>query len=50
MNFLAGLLFVATGDEVVAFVLLTKVMFDLNWRECYQDQLILLVNITKKIK
>ena len=50
MNFLAAILFLATGDQVVAFMLLTKVMFDLDWRACYQDQLIKLVGITKKIK
>lgn len=37
MNFLVALIFIAVGDEVLAFVLLTKVMYDLNWRECYKD-------------
>ena len=50
MNFLAALLYLATGDETVAFVLLTKVMLDLNWRACYQDQLIKLISLTKKLK
>ena len=50
MNFLAALLYLATGDETVAFVLLTKVMLDLNWRACYQDELIKVINLTKKLK
>ena len=49
MNFLAALLYLATGDEIIAFTLMTKVMFDLNWREVYKDQLIMLVELTKKV-
>lgn len=37
MNFLAALLYLATRDEIIAFDLLIKVMFDLNWREVYLD-------------
>ena len=50
MNFLAALLYLAVGDEIIAFNLLIKVMFDINWREVYQDQLIKLVSLTKKFK
>ena len=50
MNFLVALLYVAVGDEVIAFTLLIKVMFDLNWREVYLDQLIKLLSLTKKFK
>jgi len=39
MNFLVALLYLAVGDEIIAFNLLIKVMFDLNWREVYLDQL-----------
>lgn len=49
MNFVAALLYLAVGDEVIAFCLMTKAMFQLNWREVYKDQLIMLVNLTKKI-
>jgi len=37
MNFLVALLFLAVGDEQIAFELLIKVMFALNWREVYKD-------------
>lgn len=50
MNFLAALIFLAVGDEVVAYSILTRAMFELNWREVYKDQLIMLINLTKKIK
>jgi hypothetical protein len=50
MNFLIALLYIAVGDEVIAFTLLVKVMFDLNWREVYRDQLIKLLSLTKKFK
>jgi hypothetical protein len=50
MNFLAALLYLAVGDEIIAFSLFIKIMFDLNWREVYLDQLIKLVSLTKKIK
>jgi len=39
MNFLAALLLLAVNDEVLAFVLLGKVMKDLKWREVYLDGL-----------
>lgn len=47
---MAALLFVAVGDEIIAFNLLIKVMFEHNWREVYLDQLIKLVSLTRKIK
>ena len=50
MNFLAALLYLAVGDEIIAFNLLIKVMFDINWREVYLDQLVKLVSLTKKFK
>jgi len=50
MNFLVALLYLAVGDEIIAFELLIKVMFDLNWREVYLDQLVGLVKLTKNIK
>ena len=50
MNFLAALLYLAVGDEIIAFNLLIKVMHDLNWREVYLDQLVKLVSLTKKFK
>lgn len=50
MNFVAALLYLAVGDEVIAFTIMTKVMFELHWREVYKDQLIMVVNLTKKIK
>jgi len=50
MNFLVALIYLAVGDELISYVLLTKVMKELNWREVYKDQLIQLVNLTKKIK
>lgn len=49
MNYLAALLFTATNDEVIAFGIFTKVMFELNWREVYKDELTLLLELTKKI-
>ena len=49
MNFLAALLYAATNNEVVAFVILTKVMFELNWREVYNSNLIGLLNLSKKV-
>lgn len=42
-------MFLATGDEVIAFTLLQKCMFDLNWRGIYKDQLYMLVTLTKKV-
>lgn len=50
MNFLAGLIYLAVRDEVIAFALLTKVMFEHNWREVYRDELIMLLNLTKKVQ
>lgn len=50
MNYLAALIYIAVGDEVMAFALLTKVMYDLKWREIYADKLIKLMSLTKKIK
>ncbi len=49
MNFLAALLYAAVRDEVLAFGLLMKAMFELNWREVYKDELIMVLIITKKI-
>lgn len=49
MNFLVSLLYAAVNDEVIAFSLLTKVMFQLNWREVYNDDLIMLLSLTKKV-
>jgi len=43
MNCLCALLYTAVGDEVIAFGLLCKVMFELNWREVYKDGLIMLI-------
>jgi hypothetical protein len=40
MNFLVALLYAAVNDEVIAFALMTKVMFELNWREVYNSNLI----------
>jgi hypothetical protein len=50
MNFLAALIFQAVNDETVAFAVLLKVMHHHNWRDCYKDQLVKLVSITKKVK
>lgn len=50
MNFLAALIFQAVGDEVIAFAVLLKVMYQHNWRDCYKDQLVKLMSITRKIK
>jgi hypothetical protein len=50
MNYLAALIYIAVGDEVMAFALLTKVMYDLKWREVYADKLIKLMDLTLKIK
>lgn len=50
MNFLAGLIYLAVRNEVLAFALLTKVMFEHNWREVYRDELIMLLSLTKKIQ
>ena len=50
MNFLAALLYVAVGDEVIAFALLIKVMNDLRWREIYADKMALLIELTQKVK
>jgi hypothetical protein len=49
MNFVAALLFAAVQDEVIAFGLLCKVMFELNWRDVYKDELIMLLQMTRKI-
>ena len=40
MNFLAALIFAAVNDEVIAFAIMTKVMFELNWREVYHVNLV----------
>jgi len=49
MNFVAALLYAAVRDEVLAFGLMMKAMFELNWREVYKDELIMVLIITKKI-
>ena len=49
MNFLASLLYIAVRDELIAFALLTKAMFQLNWREVYKDELIKFLEMTKKV-
>ena len=49
MNFLAALLYAAVQDEVIAFALLCKAMFELSWREVYKDELIMLLQMTRKI-
>ena len=46
MNFLAALLLLAVNDEVLAFVLLEKVMKDLKWREVYLDGLVKLFDLS----
>ncbi len=50
MNFLAALLLLAVNDEVLAFVLLGKVMKDLKWREIYLDGLVKLFDLSSQIK
>lgn len=35
MNFLAGALYLAVEDEVIAFTIMVKVMYDLGWRQVY---------------
>jgi hypothetical protein len=37
MNFLAALIYLAVADEVIAFTLLVKAMFDKEWRKVYLD-------------
>lgn len=49
MNFVAGLIFAAVQDEIIAFGLFSKVMFELNWREVYTDNLVKVLSITKKV-
>lgn len=49
MNFLAALLYVAVRNEFIAFALMAKVMYELNWREVYKDELIMLLSLTKKV-
>jgi hypothetical protein len=49
MNFLVALLYSAVEDEVIAFGLMCKVMFELNWREVYKDELIMLISMTRKV-
>jgi len=49
MNFVVGLIFAATQDEVITFGLLSKVMFELNWRVAYDDHLTKVLSITRKI-
>lgn len=46
---MAALLFAAVQDEVIAFALMCKVMFELNWRDVYKDELIMLLQMTRKI-
>ena len=50
MNFLAALFYLAVGDEVIAFALMQKAMFDLKWRQVYLDQLVRLMELTKEVK
>lgn len=50
MNFVVGLIFAATQDEVITFGLLSKVMFELNWRVAYDDNLTKVLSITRKIQ
>jgi len=50
MNFLVALIYQAVGNETLAFTLLQKVMYDLKWRDCYRDDLIKLISITRKLK
>lgn len=49
MNFLAALLYTAVGDEMIAFAMMAKIMFELNWRDVYAKDLIHLISLTKKI-
>ena len=49
MNFLAALLYIAVNDEVIAFAIMTKIMFEYNWRDVYSDNMIGLLEVTKKI-
>ena len=50
MNFLVALLLLAVSDEVLAFVLLKKLMKDMKWRAVYLDGLNELFVITEKLK
>lgn len=50
MNFLVALLYSAVEDEVVAFGLMCKIMFELNWRDVYKDELLMLIQMTRKIQ
>jgi len=50
MNFLAALIYLAVADEVIAYTLLVKAMFDKEWRKVYLDQLVRLMELTKQIK
>ena len=50
MNFLAALLYLAVADEVIAFTIMVKAMYDLEWRKVYLDQLVRLMELTKQIK
>lgn len=49
MNFLVSLLYAGVHDEVMAFFLLTKIMFQLSWREVYNDNLLMLISLTRKV-
>lgn len=49
MNFLATLLYIAVNDEVIAFAIMTKIMFEFNWRDVYSDNMIGLLDVTKKV-
>ena len=47
---MAILLYIAVNDEVIAFAIMTKIMFEYNWREVYSDNMIGLLEVTKKVK
>jgi hypothetical protein len=40
MNFLVAALFAATDDEVITFALMSKLMFEQQWRAVYSDDLL----------
>ena len=50
MNFLVALLYAAVQDEIIAFGLLSKLMFEQSWRLVYSDDLIQVLTITKKVQ
>lgn len=50
MNYVVALLYAAVQDEVIAFGLLSKLMFENNWRLVYCDDLIQVLQFTKKVQ